>query len=149
MNGIDPFSPEQRSRIMSLVKSRNTRPEMIVRRAVHSMGYRYRLHQASLPGTPDLVFPAARKVIFVSGCFWHMHSCGRCRIPVRNRSYWQAKLDRNQRRDRAARRQLNRLGWSVLTVWECQLANIDQLQRRLARFLSENDSMLLSEAAGR
>src|SRR5437879_2181572 len=96
----DTFSPEERSRIMAAVKSKDTTPEMIVRRLVHSLGYRYRLHDASLPGTPDLVFPRRRKIIIVNGCLWHYHACPRCRIPSARRSYWIAKLRRNAARDR-------------------------------------------------
>jgi len=110
---------------------------MIVRRLVHSEGYRSRLHVRTLPGTPDLVFPALRKVINVSGCFWHMHGCGRCRIPVSRRAYWVQKLERNAERDKRSQRALRRAGWSVLTIWECQtLARTrEQLRRRLIRFL--------------
>ncbi|MCI0640763.1 MAG: very short patch repair endonuclease [Gemmataceae bacterium] len=105
---------------MAAVKSKNTTPEMVVRRLVHRLGYRYRLHVSALPGAPDLVFPRLRKVIFVNGCFWHMHGCGRCRIPTSRRRYWIAKIKRNALRDPRNRRKVNRLGWRVLTVWECQ-----------------------------
>src|SRR5437899_446614 len=96
----DTFSESERSRIMAAVKSTGTMPEMIVRRMVHAMGFRYRLHARSLPGAPDLVFRRLRKVIFVSGCFWHMHDCGRCRIPAARRDYWIGKLERNAARDK-------------------------------------------------
>jgi DNA mismatch endonuclease (patch repair protein) len=101
--------------------------------------YRYRLHVASLPGTPDLVFPRLRKVINVSGCFWHMHGCGRCRIPASRRGYWVAKLERNAKRDRRTRAALQRGGWRVLVVWECQTAALgrDRLRRRLLGFLKD------------
>lgn len=108
---------------------------MIVRRIVHRLGYRYRLHVRGLPGTPDLVFPARRKVIDVRGCFWHMHVCGRCRIPASRRDYWVAKLQRNKDRDRRTRRALSRLGWKVLTVWECQTTDGVALAERLRAFL--------------
>jgi DNA mismatch endonuclease (patch repair protein) len=122
---------------MAAVKSCNTTPEMILRRIVHGLGYRYRLHVRALPGAPDLVFPRLQKMIFVSGCFWHMHHCGRCRIPVANRRYWIAKLERNAARDKRIRRALRRAGWQVLTVWECQtpVGKREQLQSRLIRFL--------------
>ena len=122
---------------MAAVKSKNTSPELVVRRVVHRLGFRFRLHVAALPGTPDLVFPRRRKVICVSGCFWHMHTCGRCRIPAARRGYWVAKLARNAARDRRNRRALVRAGWSVLTVWECQTAarNLAKLENRLASFL--------------
>jgi DNA mismatch endonuclease (patch repair protein) len=120
-----------------MVKSRDTTPEMIVRRLVHALGYRYRLHVRSLPGAPDLVFPRLRKVIFVSGCFWHMHSCGRCRIPTARRGYWTKKLERNRARDKRVQRALRRAGWGVLVVWECQTlaAGRERLRARLKRFL--------------
>jgi DNA mismatch endonuclease (patch repair protein) len=106
-----------------------------VRRLVHGLGYRYRLHVRALPGTPDLVFPCLRKIIVVNGCFWHMHGCGRCRIPSSRRRYWVAKLNRNRERDIRTRRELRRLGWSVLTIWECQLAGLGRLTRRIIAFL--------------
>jgi DNA mismatch endonuclease (patch repair protein) len=101
------------------------------------MGFRYRLHVRSLPGAPDRVIPRLRKVIFVSGCFWHMHGCGRCRIPVVRRRYWTSKLERNAARDKRVQRALRRSGWSVMVIWERQTfpATQRQLQVRLARFL--------------
>lgn len=120
---------------MAAVKSNDTAPEMNVRRLVHRLGYRYRLHVRDLPGTPDLVFVSRRKVINVSGCFWHMHGCGRCRIPNSRRGYWVAKLERNRRRDERVRRELRRLGWAVLTIWECQLRDRERVELRVAKFL--------------
>ena len=105
---------------MAAVKSKDTAPEIAVRRLVHAMGFRYRLHDASLPGCPDLVFRRLRKIIVVHGCFWHMHGCGRCRIPKARRAYWVAKLHRNAARDRRSFRVLRDAGWKVLVVWECQ-----------------------------
>src|SRR5688572_16336554 len=110
----DTFTKSERSRIMALVKGKDTTPELIVRRLVHALGYRYRLHVSDLPGCPDLVFPRHGKIILVSGCFWHMHGCGRCRIPATNRAYWIAKLRRNTLRDGRNRRALRRAGWHVL-----------------------------------
>jgi DNA mismatch endonuclease (patch repair protein) len=123
---------------MAAVKSKDTTPEMVVRRLVHGMGYRYRLHVAGLPGNPDLVFAALQKIIFVSGCFWHMHGCGRCRIPASRRSYWVKKLERNAARDKRVERALRRNGWRTMVVWECQTTarGLGRLQARLARFLS-------------
>jgi DNA mismatch endonuclease (patch repair protein) len=122
---------------MAAVKSKDTTPEMVVRRLVHAMGYRYRLHVASMPGNPDLVFPRLRKVIFVSGCFWHMHTCGRCRIPTARKDYWVGKLERNASRDKKVQRALRRAGWHVLVIWECQTitAKLKRLQSRLGKFL--------------
>lgn len=133
----DTFTKSERSRIMAAVKSKDTTPELLVRRLVHAMGFRYRLHVASLPGSPDLVFPRLRKVIFVSGCFWHMHTCGRCRIPASRRDYWVQKLARNAARDKRLQRTLRRRGWRVMVVWECQTVRkkLARLQSRLDRFL--------------
>lgn len=135
---MDTVSPQQRSQIMARVRSVDTAPEMAVRRLVHGMGYRYRLHSAKLPGRPDLVFAGRRKVVFVHGCFWHGHKgCKRSRIPSSNRDYWASKIQRNSLRDRAAVRALRRGGWMVLTVWECDLSNVNRLAKRLRRFLDE------------
>ncbi|MFL5245117.1 MAG: very short patch repair endonuclease [Gemmataceae bacterium] len=133
----DIFTQSERSRIMAAVKSKGTTPELIVRRLVHAMGYRYRLHLASLPGNPDLVFPRLRKVIFVSGCFWHRHGCGRCRTPATRQDYWVKKLEKNAARDERVQRALRRQGWKVLVVWECQTvrAGVNTLKGRLTRFL--------------
>ena len=134
---MDTFSKAERSAIMRRVRGKDTRPEMAVRRMVHRLGFRYRLHRGDLPGKPDLAFPGRRKVIFVHGCYWHGHSCraGRNR-PSSNTKYWIAKLDRNKARDAANRRRLRRLGWGVLAVWECELKNAGRLSARLARFLA-------------
>lgn len=133
---MDTFSAEQRSAVMRRVRGRDTQPEMAVRRLVHGLGFRYRLHCRDLPGNPDLVFPALRKIIFVHGCFWHGHACrsGRNR-PSSNTGYWLAKLDRNKERDRLNRRRLKRLGWDVLVIWECQLRRSDRIASRIAGFL--------------
>jgi DNA mismatch endonuclease, patch repair protein len=132
----DQFTKIERSRIMAAVKSKDTTPEMIVRRLVHSLGIRYRLHVKSLAGKPDLVFSRLRTVINVSGCFWHMHDCGRCRIPVSHREYWLTKLKRNKARDLRTQRELKELGWRVIVVWECETRDLSRLKRRLARLLA-------------
>jgi DNA mismatch endonuclease (patch repair protein) len=133
---VDVFTPAERSRVMAAVRSKNTTPELLVRRLVHRMGLRFRLHSKALPGSPDLVFPSRRRAIFVHGCFWHGHTCGRCRIPATNRGFWKKKLSANAERDRRALRRLRRLGWKVLVVWECQTVPLkrDRLTARLARF---------------
>jgi DNA mismatch endonuclease, patch repair protein len=129
---------EQRSRIMRAVKSSGTAPEMLVRRLAHSMGYRFRLHRHDLPGKPDLVFPARHKVIFVHGCFWHGHDCARgARLPVRNRSYWAGKIERNRTRDSRMPALLRALGWKSLAIWECEVKTESSLRRRLRTFLGE------------
>ncbi len=125
-----------RSEIMRRVHSVDTRPEMAVRKIVWSLGYRYRLHKKDLPGKPDLVFIGKRKIIFVHGCFWHGHSCKRgARIPKSNRAYWVAKIGRNVARDREHLHELKKSGWSVLTIWECEIRNLDSLREKISRFL--------------
>lgn len=128
--------PSVRRRTMQAVKSKDTKPEMTVRRITHVMGYRYRLHGENLPGKPDLVFASRRKVIFVHGCFWHGHDCRRgARTPKTNRDYWQAKIARNRTRDGKACAALVDAGWDVLTIWECETREPDVLQNTLSRFL--------------
>ena len=120
---------------MRAVKSRDTKPEMIVRRLVHGLGYRYRLHRPELPGKPDLTFPSRRKVVFMHGCFWHGHDCPRgARVPKNNRDYWIAKIARNKARDAKDCDRLREMGWSVLTVWECETKS-EGLEPRLRTFL--------------
>ena len=130
------ISPEVRSRMMAQVRSKGTKPEMAVRRMLHGMGYRYRLHLSNLPGKPDLVFPSKRKVVFVNGCFWHLHTgCRGSHIPSTNREYWLGKLQRNQARDNENSKTLESDGWSVTVVWECQLDDTEGLASRLRSFL--------------
>jgi DNA mismatch endonuclease, patch repair protein len=132
----DVFTPEKRRWIMSRVRGKNTTPELRVRAMLFARGYRYRLHRKDLPGIPDIVFPARRKAIFVHGCFWHGHDCPRgARIPAANRAYWVAKVGANVRRDQAHLEALERLGWAVLTVWECELKDPVVLLGRLTEFL--------------
>lgn len=123
---------------MSLIRGKDTKPEMVVRRLIHALGYRYRLHARSLPGRPDLVFSSRRAVIFVHGCFWHRHACplGN-RTPKSRVAFWTAKLDANRERDRRTLRALRRQGWRVLTVWECELRSLDRLRRKVVRFLDD------------
>jgi DNA mismatch endonuclease (patch repair protein) len=121
---------------MGLIRSRNTQPEIAVRSLVFSMGYRYRLHAKDLPGRPDLVFRSKRKVIFVNGCFWHLHrNCAHCRPPKSKLGYWKPKLERNAERDKQVRRKLRHLGWRSLVVWECELNQLDRLSRKITIFL--------------
>lgn len=136
----DTFSEFERSRIMAAVKSKDTTPELLVRRLVHSLGYRYRLHVRSLPGTPDLVFPRLRKIINVNGCFWHMHGCPKCRIPSSRRDYWTAKLHRNAERDKRTQRELRQNGWNVMVIWECQTSASQEtrLRARIVAFLNKD-----------
>ena len=132
----DTFTPEERSEIMRRVKGTDTTPELIVRRLVHRMGFRYRLHRKDLPGSPDLAFPGRKKAIFVHGCFWHGHSgCKRARIPQTNREYWERKISRNSERDKESARLLKKMGWKTLVIWECRTRDLEALGKRLARFL--------------
>lgn len=125
-----------RSAIMRSVKSKDTKPEMAVRRFVHSLGYRFRLHRKSLPGNPDLVFPRLRKVVFVNGCFWHGHNCARgSRVPKNNRDYWIAKIARNRERDKLNRKLLLAEGWGIYIAWECQINNV-RAEEKLKAFLA-------------
>ncbi len=106
---------------MSRVRSKDTTPELLIRKGMHALGFRYRLHVKDLPGKPDIVFRRYRSVIFVNGCFWHGHSCPRCRMPNSNTDYWMRKVSRNVERDAINRRVLIDNGWRVLTIWECAL----------------------------
>lgn len=134
----DNLTSEQRSRCMSRIRSADTQPEWIVRRLVFGMGYRYRLHCRHLPGTPDLVFPRLRRVIFVHGCFWHCHSCQKGRSPKSNSIYWAAKRKRNAVRDQRCARKLRQKGWRVLAIWECQTRELEKLTWKVAKFLGES-----------
>lgn len=123
---------------MAAIRGRDTGPELRVRRLLHKLGYRYRLHEPRLPGRPDIAFPGRKKVIEVRGCFWHCHdspSCRKAKLPATRSSFWSAKLDSNVARDRRNIEALTALGWSTLIVWECELRNEDELQRRLTSFL--------------
>ncbi len=121
---------------MQRIKGRDTRPELRVRKLVHGMGYRYRLHRKDLPGKPDLVFAPRRKVIFVHGCFWHQHrGCRAGRMPASNLDYWGPKLCRNLERDNMARTMLEQAGWDVLVVWDCETKDLEELSSRLDSFL--------------
>lgn len=132
----DVLTPEQRSFNMSRIRSRDTRPEMIVRSIVHRLGYRYRLHKKDLPGKPDVVLVRHRKIIDVHGCFFHMHKCrfGRV-VPVTNAQFWKTKRSSNVERDRRNLKALKREGWQVMVVWECETRHSDRLAERLVRFL--------------
>ncbi|MCR9221809.1 MAG: very short patch repair endonuclease [Alphaproteobacteria bacterium] len=132
----DTLTPAQRRRTMQAVKSADTKPELLVRRRLHALGYRYRLHDRRLPGKPDLVFSRRRTVVFVHGCFWHGHACARgARRPAANRDYWAGKIARNRARDAANREALEAMGWRVLTVWECELRDADAAVARLVAAL--------------
>ncbi len=132
----DVFSKEKRSWIMSRVKDRDTKPEILVRSIVHRMGYRFRLHRKDLPGNPDIVLPRHDKLIFVHGCFWHGHRrCKRSKRPSTHREFWDKKLDSNIARDKRYQRELRTKGWNILVVWECETRSQEILMRKLKSFL--------------
>ena len=123
---------------MSKIKGKDTKPELLVRRLTHRLGYRYRLHRKSLPGRPDLVFGPRRKVIFVHGCFWHRHEdsdCKLARLPKSRLDFWLPKLEANKERDERNIFELRKLGWDVLVIWECQTRNEDEMERLVTQFL--------------
>jgi DNA mismatch endonuclease, patch repair protein len=120
---------------MRAVKSKDTKPELAVRSLLHRLGYRFRIHRKDVPGTPDIVFPGRRKVIFIHGCFWHQHNCVRgARVPVNNHDYWVAKIARNAARDEKHLSAIESLGWQALVLWECEL-RVPSLESRLQGFL--------------
>lgn len=120
---------------MQAIRSKDTKPELAVRRLVHGMGYRYRLHRKNLPGKPDLVFPTKEKAIFVHGCFWHYHGCNRGRMPKSNLDYWQQKLEGNRMRDRQNMKALRDLGWKTMVIWECESRDVNNLTDKIIGFL--------------
>jgi DNA mismatch endonuclease (patch repair protein) len=133
---VDTISPDRRSLIMARVRGKDTGPEMVVRRMVYAMGYRYRLHAKDLPGKPDLVFRGRRKVIFVHGCFWHRHAgCALARLPKSRVDFWVPKLEANRQRDARHKRDLAHAGWKVLTVWECDLKERARMKIKIGGFL--------------
>lgn len=134
----DTLSPTARSERMSRVRAKDTKPEMAVRRLVHAMGYRYRLHDRRLPGKPDLVFRSRRKVIFVHGCFWHRHpdpACRLARMPKSRQEFWGPKLEGNRERDERTRDALAEQGWQQIVVWECECGHLEQVENKVRAFL--------------
>jgi len=131
----DNRTPESRSALMSRIGSKDTAPEIAVRKLIFSMGYRFRLHRSELPGTPDIVFIGRRKIIFVHGCFWHAHGCKIGRAPKSHVDFWLVKLKRNSDRDRENERALRRQGWDVLTLWQCETRDVALLRRKAMDFL--------------
>jgi DNA mismatch endonuclease (patch repair protein) len=127
---------------MAKVKGKDTGPEIAVRRIAHALGFRFRLHRSDLPGSPDLVFPSLRAVVFVHGCFWHRHAgCAKASSPKTRKAFWNAKFEANVARDARAERRLRRLGWRVMTVWECQTKDRARVAGRLARFLGRRSGV--------
>lgn len=132
----DVLTKAQRSRNMAAIRSKNTKPEMLVRRILHRAGYRFRLHRTDIPGKPDLVFRGRRKLIFIHGCFWHSHNCRFGRVtPKSNSHFWSTKRAATITRDAATHARLTNAGWDVLTVWECELLDVTPLLKRFRRFL--------------
>ncbi|HWA91784.1 MAG TPA: very short patch repair endonuclease [Rhizomicrobium sp.] len=132
---MDRLSKQRRSWLMSRVKSRDTTPERVVRSMIHALGFRFRLHRKDLPGKPDIVFGPRKKVVFVHGCFWHGHRCGKGRLPKSNEDFWKAKIDANRTRDAKNVRRLKARGWAVATIWQCQLRDPLAVERRIIEFL--------------
>lgn len=132
---MDTRTQQQRRRIMQSVRQKDTGPELVVRRALHALGYRFRLHSPKLPGRPDLAFPSRKKAIFVHGCFWHGHECRKGRLPESRRDYWGPKIHGNKMRDERNVNALESLGWRCLTVWQCELRCLDQTVDKLMAFL--------------
>lgn len=133
----DTLTSEQRSECMALIRGKDTTPERAVRSIAHRLGFRFRLHASDLPGKPDLVFRSKRRIVFVHGCYWHLHTCKRGRsTPVNNASFWRNKREETRRRDRRTLTALRRAGWGVLIIWECQTHDHAVLQRRLLDFLA-------------
>ena len=131
---------EQRSRNMSAIKSKNTKPEIKVRKVLHSMGYRFRLHSKNLPGSPDIVLPKYKTVIFVHGCFWHRHhdpACALARMPKTRLEFWEPKLEANRLRDIRNKEALETAGWRVLTVWECEVKEPLRIADRIRAVLGD------------
>lgn len=135
---MDVLTKEQRSRNMAAIKGANTAPELLVRSIIHRMGFRFGLHRRDLPGRPDIVLTSRKKLIFVHGCFWHIHNCRYGRVvPATNAEFWHAKRQSNVQRDKRNRKHLRDSGWEVLTIWECWTKDTSALQRRLAAFLNQ------------
>lgn len=134
---MDTFSPEQRSRVMARIKGKSTKPELIVRRLAHQLGYRFRLHRKDLPGSPDLVFPRLKLAVFVNGCFWHRHKdCRFSYSPKTNVEFWARKFTNNVLRDERAKEGLEAMGWRVAVIWECETANLAELRKSFSAILA-------------
>jgi len=145
---MDVLTPQQRSYNMSRIRAKNTKPELLLRKALHARGFRYRLHRKELPGTPDLVFARFKAIVFVHGCFWHGHGCHLFVLPEQNRAFWRKKISLNEDRDKRAEMELRNRGWRVLTVWECALRGrhrkvADDLAAEIGRWL-EGERLVIS-----
>ena len=133
---VNHLSYEKRSWNMRLIRSTDTKPEIIIRKLLHSLGYRFRLHKKSLPGKPDIVLKKYKTVIFVHGCFWHQHKkCKRSNIPKSNRAYWKPKLTKNIKRDEQHKLILKKLGWRTIVIWECETKDLEKFKKKLLKTL--------------
>jgi len=151
---VDVVSPEVRSRMMSGIRSTNTKPELLLRRGLHRAGFRYRLHDRSLPGRPDMVFPRRGAVLFAHGCFWHGHGCHLFKWPATREDFWKKKIARNQEVDARAERALQEAGWRRAIVWECALRGksrmpVEEVFDRLARWLASGSDRIELPSPGR
>jgi DNA mismatch endonuclease, patch repair protein len=135
---MDTISPERRSLLMGRIRSKDTRPERVIRSMLHRMGFRFRLHRRDLPGKPDVVLPKHRKVVLVQGCFWHGHTCTLASRPKSNQNYWSEKIATNRARDQRNRAELKRRGWLVLELWECDIRADRRIEERLRRFMAKS-----------
>jgi DNA mismatch endonuclease (patch repair protein) len=147
---VDTVSPEVRSRIMGSIKGRDTKPEMVIRRMLHALGFRYRLHVKDLPGCPDIVLPKYNAVIMVNGCFWHGHDCHISNRPKSRSEYWEQKIAKNRIRDWQSRSQLHELGWRVATIWECSIFGktkkpLDSVSGLISLWLKSRDKEITIE----
>lgn len=136
----DTLTPSARSARMARIKNKHTKPEMKVRKLVHSLGFRYRLHGKNIPGKPDMVFSGSRKVVFIHGCFWHRHAdsdCSLARLPKSRLDFWKSKLERNAERDGENIELLRRAGWDSLVIWECELRDMGAVERKVVGFLCD------------
>jgi DNA mismatch endonuclease (patch repair protein) len=136
----DIYSKQKRSQIMSKISGKNTKPEIIIRKISHSLGYRFRLHKKDLPGKPDIVFPKYKKLIFVNGCFWHGHkNCKRSKLPTTNKKFWKEKIEGNKKKDQSNYYHIKKLGWDYLIIWQCviKISNRNKLEKKIQKFLDQ------------
>ena len=131
----DTLTRAERSERMSRIRSRDTKPELLVRKALHASGFRFRLHRRDLPGRPDIVLPKYNAVVFVQGCFWHAHTCQKGRIPGTQSKFWKSKFEGNKKRDIRNTRALRAMGWRVYTIWECEFTNAPKRERAIERLI--------------
>lgn len=131
----DSLTPEQRHRNMSHVRSKNTKPELVVRSMLHKNGFRFRLHDKRFAGKPDIVLPKYKTVVFVHGCFWHGHKCKKAKLPQTNREFWASKIENNIKRFEDVKENLEQNGWNVYIIWECELKNLEIVENQLISFL--------------